>query len=165
MLYIITRTVVVVVMMELHFVNAQDQPKQKWRVVDYLQKDAKRKNVLRSSTRFFSFWHNLGTVVDVPRDLYVALDTRNRLVGYMVVNRLTYNRKGDKVKLSILEVLPTYRRKGAGTAMVNFIVDTAREEEQSSVSLLAANNSNIFWEKMGFQVVKDDDPNSYVWNI
>jgi GNAT superfamily N-acetyltransferase len=139
----------------LHIHRAWDNIAHKWHVVDYLQKDAKRKGALRhgvSRTVFKSFWHNLESVISDERDLYVATNDSNKMVGFMVVRCLGNNRKGDKVNLSFMEILPAYRSKGAGRVMVQYVIDTARLEGQSSIELVAANGSDGFWDKMGFQV-------------
>ncbi|MBV5345661.1 MAG: hypothetical protein JZU63_09145, partial [Rhodoferax sp.] len=55
---------------------AVDGRKYYWRVIDYLQRDAKRLGVLKGNLRFGSFWHHISSVTHNIMRLFIALDKR-----------------------------------------------------------------------------------------
>jgi len=125
-----------------------------WRVIDYLQRDALKRGVLQKGPVFGSFWNNISRITDAAaRDqLYVALNSRNHIVGYMVVGRdLESNyRESGMLPLHIFEVLPRFRNKGNGKKIVELLKETAVATGYSSIEVGPANNSTGFWNKMGF---------------
>ena len=125
----------------------------KWKIIDYLQNDARNKGCLRNAN-LTSFWHNLASILADDREIYVSFDENDEMVAYMVVRLLPYSRKDKIVELSFLEVLPNFQRKGIGTAMVNYVLDMARSKQQSGVTLVAANDSDPFWQKLYFQTTR-----------
>lgn len=55
-----------------------------------------------------------------------------------------------------LALLPDARRSGAANAIVVALLDHARQENFTTVTLVAVNNSGRFWRKHGFEVVHDE---------
>jgi ribosomal protein S18 acetylase RimI-like enzyme len=125
-----------------------------WRIVDYLQRDAKKKGVLKGN-EFGSFWNNMALVMENPHKVYVATNTRSNVIGYVVLSEeigTTYRispPRGD-VYIEIFEVLPRFRGKKNGTQMVKWLSETAKERGFVSMSLHVANNSEKFWKSHGF---------------
>jgi ribosomal protein S18 acetylase RimI-like enzyme len=126
--------------------------KYQWRIVDYLQKDAKKKGVLKGND-FGSFWINMALVMENPHMVYVAKNTRNNVIGYFVLDEWigrTYGKFSGDVYIEIFEVLPRFRGKGNGKKMVKWLAETAKERGFVSMSLDVANNSEKFWKSHGF---------------
>ena len=134
-------------------------PHQRWRVVDHLQRDARRHGVARGRLDFPSFWHDLGAIAAAPL-LYAAVDARGRLVGYAVL-------EGEETALYIptLEILPSHRRRGAGAAVVRLVADLARERGWRRLRLRPVNGSEGFWARMGFEVVDDGSHRAGSWAL
>lgn len=55
-----------------------------------------------------------------------------------------------------LALLPAVRRGGAANAIVTMLIDQTRRENFTTVTLVAVNNSALFWRKHGFDVVHDE---------
>lgn len=55
-----------------------------------------------------------------------------------------------------LALLPTARRSGAANTIVATLFDHARQENFTTATLVAVNNSGRFWRKHGFHVVHDE---------
>jgi GNAT superfamily N-acetyltransferase len=131
--------------------------KYQWRIVDYLQKDAKKKGVLKGS-EFGSFWINMALVMENPHRVYVAKNTRNHVIGYFVLDEwigYSYQKHSGDLYIEIFEVLPRFRGKGNGTKMVKWLVETAKERGFGSISLHVANESGTFWKSLGFVEVEN----------
>ena len=132
-----------------------------WRVINYLQRDALGRGVLRNGPVFGSFWNNLSRITDaaVSHRLYVALNSRNHIVGYMVVGRDLESRYRESgiLPLHIFEVLPRFRNKGNGEKIVELLKETAFSTGYCGIKVEPANNSNVFWNKMGFTVPGDNE--------
>jgi len=56
-----------------------------------------------------------------------------------------------------LALLPAARRGGAANAIVTALLDHARQENFTTATLVAVNNSGRFWRKHGFQTMHDQD--------
>lgn len=61
----------------------------------------------------------------------------------------------DKLNLSRLAVLPTYRRQGIGAALVNSVLKIAKKQGFKAAGLDVAEEKKLvsFYEKLGFKVV------------
>lgn len=55
-----------------------------------------------------------------------------------------------------LALLPAARRSGAANTIVTLLIDQARRENFATITLVAVNNSERFWRKHGFDVVRDE---------
>ena len=118
-----------------------------WHVVDYLQRDAAAKGLLKNPTESFgSFWNNLDTIMENKSKLYVASNSRDSLVGYMVL----FDRQDGTLSLDIFEVLPRYRNKGFGKEMVEWLRQKALASGFHSIKIIPANHSENFWKGLGF---------------
>ena len=133
-----------------------------WRVIDYLQKDAKKHGVLKGNSNFGSFWHNIGAVTHNPTRVYIAIGKQNRVMGYMIVDNLRAQCDFDEPEVQIIEVLPQFRRRGVGTAMMRWAMDlsSARKTKKMSLDLLKGNEA--FFEKLGFVKTESSRKGKYV---
>lgn len=129
---------------------AVDGRKYYWRVIDYLQRDAKRLGVLKGNLRFGSFWHNISSVTHNIMRLFIALDKRNRVLGYMVVENLDSSWKEDIPIVEIIEVLPQYRRRGIGTAMMQWAIERTRAKSSLTMRLNPLEGKEAFFTRLGF---------------
>jgi GNAT superfamily N-acetyltransferase len=128
-----------------------------WRVINYLQRDATLKGVLKGKGRladsnFFSFWHNMDDFMPAARQnrLYVVLDSRHHLIAYFIVNEPLHDGQEGTLPVDFFEVLPKYRKRGVGSFMVSWLEDKASVAGFHSLRVLPANGSNCFWSKKGF---------------
>lgn len=55
-----------------------------------------------------------------------------------------------------LALLPVARHGGAANTIVTTLLDHARQENFTTATLVAVNNSGRFWHKHGFEVVHDE---------
>ena len=99
-----------------------DNQRYLWRIVDYLQRDAAAKGARNSKQKEFgSFWNNLDQITGNKANVFVALNQKNHLIGYMFVDKSLSNPddryNGTLINLEIFEVLPRYRGKGVGRRM------------------------------------------------
>jgi GNAT superfamily N-acetyltransferase len=78
-----------------------------------------------------------------------------RMSLYMTSHSFT---EGPCVELFKLEVLPTFQRKGFGSALVNY-AKTLR----LPIKTTARVHSEEFWEKQGFDKITHEDESFYVW--
>lgn len=131
-------------------VPALDSLKHYWRVIDHLQKDAKRHGILRGFSHFGSFWHNMGAITDNPARVYIAISKQSRVMGYMVAQYLDSELTEDEPEVVIIEVLPAFRRRGVGTAMMRWAMDLSRERKTANMSLDPLPGNEAFFEKLGF---------------
>jgi GNAT superfamily N-acetyltransferase len=114
---------------------------------------------MRPGTEFGSFWHNLPEITNAARDdgLFVVLNSRNQVVGYMAVGRRLgpeYMESGI-LPLDIFEVLKNFRSRGKGKYMVELLKEAAVSTGYNGIRLRPANNSIGFWEAMGFSDNRD----------
>jgi GNAT superfamily N-acetyltransferase len=121
-----------------------------WRLIEYLQRDAKRKGIMHSGS-VASFWNNLDVILEDREHIYIAKNSRGHMVGFFVVDR-HLDRTGT-LGLDIFEVLPRHRGKGIGRQMVDWLKREAKGFD--FIRLKAANLSHGFWELMGFE--RDED--------
>jgi GNAT superfamily N-acetyltransferase len=129
-----------------------------WRVINYLQRDAVLKGVLKckdddTHSTFGSFWHNMDDVMQARREsrLYVVLDASHHLIAYFIT-RWCLDRDGadGTLPIDIFEVLPKYRKRGVGSFIVSWLKDKACIAGFDSLRVLPANGSDEFWNKKGF---------------
>jgi ribosomal protein S18 acetylase RimI-like enzyme len=52
-------------------------------------------------------------------------------------------------------LLPAARGSGAASRLAEHLTDLARATKLANMSLVAVNNSTVFWERHGFRVVED----------
>jgi GNAT superfamily N-acetyltransferase len=125
-----------------------------WRIINHIQRDAVKKGILRSESGFGSFWNNLDDITSAAKHdkLYVAVNPQNHIIGYMVIGRIFDLLHPDSgiLPLDIFEVLPRFRNKGNGQKMVQLLKDAAVSSGYCGIEVESANNSNGFWNKMGF---------------
>ena len=125
-----------------------------WRVINYLQRDAALKGVLKrkdgpTDSNFFSFWHNMAEFTPAAREnrLYVVLDSRHHLIAYFIVNEPLHDGQEGTLPVDFFEVLPKYRKRGVGSFMVSWLEDKASVAGFHSLRVLPAKGSNCFWIK------------------
>ena len=135
---------------EVRMVPALDSLKHYWRVIDYLQKDAKKHGVLKGKSHFGSFWHNIGVITHNPTRVYIAIGKQNRVMGYMVAEYLRATWKEDEPEVEIIEVFPQVRRRGVGTAMMRWAMDLSSARKTGNMSLDPLKGKEAFFEKLGF---------------
>ena len=131
-------------------VPALDSLKHYWRVIDHLQKDAKRHGILRGFSHFGSFWHNMGAITNNPAQVYIAISKQSRVMGYMVAQYLESELTEDEPEVVIIEVLPAFRRRGVGTAMMRWAMDLSSARKTANMSLDPLPGNEVFFEKLGF---------------
>ena len=131
-------------------VPALDSLKHYWRVIDHLQKDAKRHGILRGFSHFGSFWHNMGAITNNPAQVYIAISKQSRVMGYMVAQYLESELTEDEPEVVIIEVLPAFRRRGVGTAMMRWAMDLSSARKTGNMSLDPLKGKEAFFEKLGF---------------
>jgi len=141
-------------MLRLELASYEGSSRYLWKVIHYLQRDAARKGVMRKGAKFGSFWNNLSVITDAALSdkLWVALNTRNQIVGYMVVGRRMGSdfQESGIMPLDIFEVMEKFRNKGHGTCMVALVKEQAASTGYCGIRVRPANNSTGFWESMGF---------------
>ena len=135
---------------EVRMVPALDDRKYYWRVIDYLQKDAKKNAILKGKTHFGSFWHNMGAITNNAAQVYIAINKQSRVMGYMVAQYLESELKEDEPEIVIIEVLPAFRRRGVGTAMMRWAMDLSSARKTGNMSLDPLKGKEAFFEKLGF---------------
>ena len=125
-----------------------------WRIVDYLQRDAANKGARdHNKNEFGSFWNNLNQITEDNEKVWVALNTRNHLIGYMVLDKRLSNpddKYNGTLNLGIFEVLPRYRGKRVGHQMIAWLTERAVARGFHSIRVLPANDSEGYWEAEGF---------------
>ncbi len=85
------------------------------------------------------------------KHLWVALTADNQPVGFALV---TVNTSSESAMLAELDVAPDHQQKGLGTALVQTVIQWARQESIRHLSLTTFNNvpwNALFYEKMGFR--------------
>ena len=53
--------------------------------------------------------------------------------------------------------MPEARGSGAAEAIVTTLIEEARQSGISTISLVAVNGSEVFWQKYGFQPAHNED--------
>jgi ribosomal protein S18 acetylase RimI-like enzyme len=143
-------------------VPALDDRRHFWRVIDYLQKDAKKHGILKGKSNFGSFWHNISVVTHNPCRVYIALSKQNRVMGYMVADNLQSGWKEDEPEIHIIEVLPQFRRRGVGTAMMRWAMELSSARKTEKMSLEPLSGNEAFFEKLGFVKVESKYSRKFV---
>lgn len=141
---------------ELIFINPMNSPlrnKLLYSTIKYFQKEAKR--ILISGKDDVSFWFNLRIILDDfhRNNLILAMDSKNNVYGLIMGDyRFQLN------TITILMVLPPYRRKGVGKYMVEswhrMQINEAKECFDGLISLESLPESKAFWMKMGYKEVR-----------
>ena len=126
-----------------------------WSIINYLQNDAAAKGVKKPKSYFDSFWHQIGHITKDTNKIWIARSQRtHHLVGYMVVNtdlRNPSNVYGDVLRVEYFEVLPRYRRKGAGKTMIDWLKTRAISKQFSFIHVPDTIDETVgFWESMDF---------------
>jgi hypothetical protein len=129
-----------------------------WRVMNYLQRDAVSKGVLKckdndTRSNFLvpgTTWTNLWKPKRQFR-LYVVLDASHHLIAYFIARwSLEHDGREGTLPVDIFEVLPKYRKQGVGSFIVCCLRDKACTAGFDSLKVLPANGSDDFWNKKGF---------------
>lgn len=136
-----------------------------WRVIDYLQRDAALKGVLKCNedshhSRISSFWNNLDEFMPAFNEnrLYVVINTRRHLIAYFITRWSLENNDlpiNGTLSIDIFEVLPKHRKKGVGSFTVSWLEEKAHTVGFHSLRVLPANSSDVFWNKQGFSAWGD----------
>ena len=144
-------------------VCAAEGRKYYWRVIDYLQRDAKRKGILRGNEDFGSFWHNIGAVTDKITNVFIAVGKQNRVMGYMVAKYIKNgNQEYDEPHVEIIEVFPQFRRRGVGTAMMRWAIEQTRAWGAKKMSLDPLYGKEKFFTLLGFKKTDRQGSGRYV---
>jgi len=77
----------------------------------------------------------------------------------------TFEKQETALYVSVLEILPSHRRRGAGAAVVRLVADLARERGWRRLRLRPVNGSEGFWARMGFEVVDDGSHRAGSWAL
>ena len=83
--------------------------------------------------------------------LWVAIEPQGQPVGFALVLEI-----GDYAHLEELDVLPTYGRRGLGSALVNTVCTWAKTEGYLAVTLRTFRDvpwNGPFYQRCGFQIV------------
>ena len=147
---------------KIRMICAKDGYKYYWRVIDYLQRDAKKQGILRGVDNFSGFWHNIGAITDNINRVYIALDTRNRVAGYMVAVHLGHICTYDEPHIDIIEVLPQFRFRGVGTAMMRWAFEQVMEQDGNKLSLDPLRGKEGFFTKLGFVKTERNGSGKYL---
>ncbi|UOY93740.1 N-acetyltransferase [Ectobacillus sp. JY-23] len=78
--------------------------------------------------------------------------------GESLVARMSLYETEDYIELYKLEVLPTLQRKGFGSALVDYA-----KSLRQPIKTIARVQSELFWEKQGFEKVVIKDAPFYIW--
>jgi len=131
--------------------------------VDYLQRDAAAKGALSNPPKKFgSFWNNLDTIMENKGKVFIANNSRGKMVGFMVLARdLILDDEegfsfGGTLSLEIFEVLPRYRNKGFGKEMLEWLKTKAAATGFNRIKVTPANSSENFWKRLGFSEYPGD---------
>ena len=142
---------------ELIFINPMNSPlrnKLLYSMIKYFQKEAKR--ILISGKGYGSFWFNLRIILDDfhRNNLRLAMDSKNNVYG-LIMGDYKFNHSNT---ITILMVLPPYRRKGVGKYMVEswhrMQINEAIDPFSGLIKLETLLESKGFWIKMGYKEVR-----------
>jgi len=85
------------------------------------------------------------------KHLWVAVTADNQPIGFALV---TVNTSSESAMLAELDVDPDHQQKSLGTALVQTVIQWARQENIRHLSLTTFSNvpwNALFYEKMGFR--------------
>jgi GNAT superfamily N-acetyltransferase len=93
------------------------------------------------------------------KHLWVAITADNQPVGFALVT-VNASASGKSGMLAELDVDPAHQQKGLGTAMVQTVINWAREEGFNHLALTTFSNvpwNAPFYEKMGFRRLHESE--------
>lgn len=73
------------------------------------------------------------------------------------VGRIWIGRSNDEIRLLDIALLPDFQNRGAGTLLVNYLIDEARSTGKRLRHMVFVLNDNAarFYERLGFGVIED----------
>ena len=77
------------------------------------------------------------------------------LIGDEPAGRLYVDTTDDEVRIVDIAILPEFRRRGAGTALLEAIIDEAPASEPSRSTSSASNPARSLYERLGFREVAE----------
>jgi len=74
------------------------------------------------------------------------------------VGRLAVDRYPDRINLRLIEILPEYQGRGIGTAIIQDILDEARQAKiPVTLMVLSINPAQRLYERLGFAAIEEID--------
>lgn len=118
-----------------------------------------QKLVCQFHDRELSVRHLEKTLAD-PVNYLVIAEVNDRLAGFLFAHRIDHlSRAGSQIFIYEIEVEPEFRRKGIGTALIDFILDVAQRD--GIEAFVFTNHSNKgaveFYKSTGGVVENGDD--------
>ena len=88
---------------------------------------------------------------------FIIAKTNNNIIGFASFNQININTH----KLQKLYVLPSEQKTGAGKLLLNEVIRLTKEAGKTKLQLnVNRHNKAIgFYEKLGFEIIKEDDIN------
>lgn len=79
------------------------------------------------------------------------------LIDEQPVGRIWIGRTKDEIRLLDIALLPEFQNRGAGTSLLNWLIEGARQESKvlRHTVFVLNNEAHRFYERLGFVVIED----------
>jgi len=79
------------------------------------------------------------------------------LIDNQPAGRIWIGRKNDEIRLLDIALLPQFQNRGAGTVLVNWLIDEAKAtgKRLRHMVFVLNNNAHRFYERLGFVEIED----------
>ena len=79
------------------------------------------------------------------------------LIDNQPAGRIWIGRKDEEIRLLDIALLPQFQNRGAGTALINWLIDeaTASGKRLRHMVFVLNNNAHRFYERLGFVEIED----------
>ena len=79
------------------------------------------------------------------------------LINEQPAGRFWIGRDSEQIRLLDIALLSEFQNRGAGTALVNYLIDEARRENKAlrHMVFVLNNDAHRFYERLGFVVIED----------
>lgn len=110
-----------------------------------------------------------------PHTCFVYLDDNQQVIGYLISHPYHKNTMpklheyihpidSDHLHIHDLAITQAYRGQGLPKQLLNHLFQTVKKEQYHSVSLIAVQNAETFWEKHGFTPAVNFTPSTTYGN-
>ena len=130
-------------------IDAVDDQRFLWRIIDRIQRDALSRGVLRRGGQAVEgSWRSLEMVLAAAGDrrLYVAFGARGRIEGFMVLSTLLEPGFSGALEVVMFEAVC----EPSAAYMVKWLKSEARREGFGAVGVAFLPGIDGFWRRMGF---------------